>query len=197
MHIKKLSVAEIHYIWKHLFPEAFPRAEIRSWRDTQAHLANGNYEGYGCFEGGALITYAFFFKFEDVLLLDYFASLPSQRGKGVGGRFLQQLAVRLAGTAIIGEVEAPVSGDAEVDALRRRRLGFYARNGFAQQGVMSRVYGVTYRIIAHGLPADWDDAALAEKLRGLYQKLLSPWRCRWHVKIWQEPVPQAPEDAEV
>ena len=187
MQIRRLCGEEIQTIYENYFPEAFPKDEIRPWPLMKEHIRQERYPCWGCFdESGQLCTYGFFFCFQEILLLDYLASLPGRRGGGLGGMFLRELQKKLAGSPVLGEVEAPVSGDPQTDALRRRRIGFYLRSGFEAMGVMSRVYGVTYRIIAWG----WNgsEEMLAEKLREMYRELLGPERCREHVEVWLEPV---------
>ena len=54
------------------------------------------------------------------------------RNAGLGSRLLQGIAADLAlanAAGIIFEVEPPEDGSAEEQALRRRRIGFYQRNG--------------------------------------------------------------------
>ena len=51
----------MHDIYTRLFPEAFPKDEIRSWRSIRRQLQAGKYEGWGLYEDGELYSYAFFF----------------------------------------------------------------------------------------------------------------------------------------
>ena len=190
MQFRKLTLSEIHAVYKSdLFQTAFPRAEIRPWGGIQKHIAAGRYPCYGWFDDqGHLCTYAFCFACDDVLLLDYLASTPRMRGKGQGGAFLQELNAQL-GAPVLGEVEALTSKDPDENALRRRRMGFYNRNGFALRGVRTRVYGVDYRIIANAAAALYSDDQLAEVMRRMYPELLhSALRTKLHVKIWTQPV---------
>lgn len=185
MQIRELTEQQIRFVYEQYFREAFPRNEIRPWKDMANLFRRNAYVCYGNFdEEGKLCTYAFFFRFENVLLLDYLASVPEKRSLGLGGAFLQGLLERLEGTPVLGEVEEPSGGDPGTAELRRRRVGFYRRNGFAVQEVCSRVYGQTFRIIAHG----WNGTAaeLAELLKRLYPALMSCWRSRLHVKVWEE-----------
>ncbi len=183
--IRKLSEAEMHKIHTHLFPEAFPKDEIRSWHSIQRQIHAGVYEGFGLYENDQLYSYAFFFCHGSIRFLDYLATLPAARGRGLGGEFLCRLQAQLAPAMIMGEVEAPDGG--QNDALRLRRMHFYARHGFVLEPVKSRVYGVTYRIITYARPAGMQPEDLCEALRNIYRQLLaSRLRVRLHVRTWQE-----------
>ena len=52
--IRKLNESEMHDIYTRLFPEAFPKDEIRSWRSIRRQLQAGKYEGWGLYEDGEL-----------------------------------------------------------------------------------------------------------------------------------------------
>ena len=189
MQLRKLTSSEIHTIYKSsLFQQAFPPAEIRPWSSIQRHIAAGRYVCWGWFdEQGHVCSYAFLFAWQGALLLDYLASAPQVRGTGAGGAFLQALNARLD-APVVGEVEDLNSQSEAENALRRRRMDFYARNGFALRGVCSRVYGVHYRIVANAAAAGLSDEALAAYLDGMYTALLGSWRKRFHVRLWLAPV---------
>lgn len=183
--IRTLSETEMYDIHTRLFPEAFPKDEIRPWHSILRQMRAGAYEGWGLYEDGQLYSYAFFFCRGSVRFLDYLATLPAARGKGLGGEFLCQLQAKLAPAMIMGEVEVPDGG--QHDALRLRRMRFYTRHGFVLEPVKSRVYGVEYRIITYGRPAAMRPAELCGLLRAIYRQLLASRLRTWlHVRVWQE-----------
>ena len=189
MEIKKLSIEQVREIYDTWFCEAFPADEIRPWSNLKGHWDAGRYECYGYFdEQDALCTYAFFFRSDDLLLLDYLASIPEKRSAGLGGVFLRALHERMKNDVMLAEVEAPVSGNEETDALRRRRIAFYERNGMVQEPLMSCVCGVTYRLMSSGTSDTHD--ALQAKAEQMYWDLLGEKLFREHVLVWQEPVLQ-------
>ena len=65
--IHKLDESEMYDIYTRLFPEAFPKDEIRSWRSIRRQLQAGRYEGWGLYEDGELYSYAFFFHSGNIL----------------------------------------------------------------------------------------------------------------------------------
>lgn len=183
--IRKLNESEMHDIHTRLFPEAFPKDEIRSWRSIRRQLQAGRYEGWGLYEDGELYSYAFFFHRGNIFFLDYLATLPAARGKGLGGTFLCLLQRQLAPAMLMGEVEVPDGGSH--DELRLRRMHFYVRHGFVLEPVRSRVYGVTYRVISYARPASMTADDVCAALRAIYEELLaSRLRLRLHVRIWQQ-----------
>jgi len=64
-----------------------------------------------------------FWDFGDFHYIEHFATLPAMRNKGYGHRVLELLGERLR-TPLVLEAELPV------EELARRRVGFYARQGF-------------------------------------------------------------------
>jgi GNAT superfamily N-acetyltransferase len=63
----------------------------------------------------------FYWETEHFLFLEHLATRPDKRGQGFGAAALELLKAK--GKPIVLEIEPPV------DALTRRRLGFYERNG--------------------------------------------------------------------
>lgn len=94
-------------------------------------------------------------------LLDYFAVAPEQRGRGLGGAVLRLLAEQLAGEpdawGMLLEVESDEWGSEAERALRRRRIGFYRRNGASLVEALPVHYG----------PSMVDDSLLELKLMWL------------------------------
>lgn len=188
MKIKQLTLEQVRRVYDDFFPEAFPADEIRPWGNLKGHWDNGQYECYGYFdEDDTLCTYAFFFRSGGLLLLDYLASVPEKRSAGLGGTFLKELCACLEKNVMLAEVEAPISGEEETDALRRRRIAFYERNGLVQEKIMSCVCGVTYRLMSTGFSGTDDE--LQVKVEEMYLELLGQALFQEHVLVWQESVP--------
>lgn len=187
MKVKQLTLEQMRRIYDDFFPEAFPQNEIRPWENLKGHWDNGRYECYGYFDDeDTLCSYAFFFRSERALLLDYLASVPQKRSGGLGASFLKELCKNVVQDMMLAEVEAPISGDPETDALRCRRIAFYERNGLVQKNLMSCVYDATYRFMSTGFSGTDDEFhALVEQM---YLELLGQTVFQEHVIVWQEPV---------
>lgn len=187
MKVKQLTLEQMRWIYDDFFPEAFPADEVRPWENLKGHWDNGRYECYGYFDDeDALCSYAFFFRSQRTLLLDYLASVPQKRSGGLGASFLRGLCKNVVQDMMLAEVEAPISGDPETDALRCRRIAFYERNGLVQENIMSCVCGVTYRLMSTGFSGRDDE--LHAQIEEMYLDLLGQDFFQEHVIVWQEPV---------
>lgn len=167
----------------------FPPDELKPLSWLLNMLETGLYEPYGLFQDGKLTAYALYWKTEQdaYVMLDYFAVVRDQRNRGVGSSLLRDMLDRFCtqeGRGVFGEVEAPISGDEEIDALRRRRLGFYDRAGFRQMGFRTKIFGVSYIVIAYG-PSVTDEE-LIEVDRKLYRSTVPAEKYQQEVFIPEE-----------
>lgn len=164
-----LTDAELEQVYREHMKRDFPPAELKSLGTLQKLLAAGNYAPYGLFLDGRLVSYALYWMAGDpYVMLDYFAVVPEERNKGVGGELLREMLDRFCvdGRGVFGEVEIPDTGDEAVDALRRRRLGFYDRVGMIRRDFRTKIFGVPFIVISYGPPIS--DAELMEVNRRIY-----------------------------
>lgn len=167
----------------------FPKAELKPLAGILGLLDRNQYLPYGLFQDEDLLSYALFWQTgadDHYMMLDYFAVLPEGRNLGTGGTLLHEMLETFCsdGRGIFGEVEIPDTGDDEVDALRRRRLGFYHRAGLREMDFHTKVWGVPYIVLAYG--PEISSQALMETTRKLYHNVFSdaiyqrevfiPWR---------------------
>lgn len=166
-----LTVEEVITLYSLHMKRDFPKDELKPLKMILTTMEQGLYAPYGLFEDGGLVAYALYWRAEGehYVMLDYFAVVPQKRNQGVGGELLKEMLERFCqdGNGVFGEVETPDSGKEEVDALRRRRLGFYARAGMRTMGFRTKIFGVTYAIIAYG--PEISDEALIEVDRKIYR----------------------------
>ena len=170
-----LTKEELADLYSQHMERDFPSDELKPLARLLDLMDRGLYEPYALFREGKLTAYALYWKTEkdSYVMLDYFAVVPEERNKGTGSALLRDMLERFCqnGSGVFGEVEAPVSGDESTDALRRRRLGFYARAGLRRMNYTSRVFGVPFIIIAYG--PEISEEALMETNRQLYREVLS------------------------
>lgn len=110
---------------------AFIPQECKPLPDILRLIGEGRYEIWGLFDDSRLLGYACLWKSPDIklVLLDYLGVTAARRNEGLGSYLLQLL--RAQGRPLVTESELEVTGDtAEENAIRRRRIAFYARNGF-------------------------------------------------------------------
>ncbi len=165
-----LTRAELTELYKTHMERDFPEAELKSLPRLLGLMDRGGYEPYGLFQDGELAAYALYWRVgeEPYVMLDYFAVVPEGRNKGTGSALLREMLERFCqnGGGVFGEVEIPDTGDEEVDALRRRRLGFYARAGLRQAGFRTKIFGVPFLVLRYG--PEISDEALMGIARALY-----------------------------
>ncbi len=154
MQLRRMTRPEIEYWYAVLLPEGFEPNEIKPWADFERLLAEDRYEIWGLFEDGPEqnsaasadpeqnsaasadsaqhpIGFACLWKRPGIplVLLDYLGVTEAVRNGGYGARMLAQL--KAQGRPLVCESELPVEGSPEAEnAIRRRRIAFYERNGF-------------------------------------------------------------------
>ena len=139
MRFRPMTPKETEYWYEVLMPEAFAANEIKPWDDVIRLLAEDRYEIWGLFEettetpdaDSLPIGFACLWKRAGIplVLLDYLGVTASRRSAGLGAWMLARL--KEQGRPLVMESELPVAGDAEEEnAIRRRRIAFYERNGF-------------------------------------------------------------------
>lgn len=172
--LRLLDQAERRAAYDRVFREAFPPAELKPLGSIERMIAAGDYDFLGYFrEDDGPLGYACCWKDGDLILLDYLCVGARARNGGIGGRILALLRTYYpAGTMLIGEAEAPV-GDPARDALIRRRLAFYRRNGAAVMDYDCALFGVHYKTL---LWADGpvDQAQVQRRHDGIYRRDFSP-----------------------
>ena len=147
----------------------FPKDELKPLHRLRE---TGEYEPYGLFEDGELVAYALYWRAgeDPYVMLDYFAVVPARRNGGMGSALLGEMLDRFCqdGGGVFGEVEIPDTGDEAIDALRRRRLNFYARAGLREMGYRTKVFNVPYIVLSYG--PEISDEALMLTHRKLYRR---------------------------
>ena len=134
---------------KELFESSFPEEErppfetVMRWnRDTF----------YGVYDGDTHIGLAYLIEFEDFAYLFFLAVEPAYRNQGIGTKILSDIKEKYPGKRIFLLADEP--GEQYVDqALRLRRLGFYARNGFVDTELVITEFKVRYHLLSlNGAP---------------------------------------------
>lgn len=169
--LRLLSAEEVKQLYTDHMKRDFPADELKPLATLLGLTEKGCYQSYGLFDQNGLMAYALYWSCpgDAYVMLDYFAVLPQYRNGGVGSEMLREMLERFCqnGGGVFGEVEVPNTGDEAVDALRRRRLGFYGRAGMRIMGFQTKVFGVPYHVIAYG--PEISDEDLMEVDRRLYR----------------------------
>lgn len=115
--IQKASFPEVY----RLMEESFPPDEIRSYEGQRALLEEPRYQIY--VPEGNIRAMMAVWHLDGFTFLEHFAVGAESRNSGVGSAMLQALR-EMVQTDICLEAEPPET------EITRRRVGFYARNGF-------------------------------------------------------------------
>lgn len=195
--LRDLSLEELLVLHRTELHEAFPAAELKPYA-AMAHLCRrGAYHPIGAFEGAALVGYAILWSSPDerYVLIDYLGVTKARRNGGLGGEILRLLAERYAALdGILVESEAPEGG--ATDALRRRRLGFYQRNGFTFMDYECILFSVHYAVALCSPNGRGTEAAAMAAHQSLYRSQLAPWAYDRFIQIPLDPTrPVAPTES--
>lgn len=188
--VRRLTLTRMKQIYEIHMISDFPRAELKPWKRIESMYGEGNYEGYGLYEGEELRAYALFVKASGGcgnLLLDYFAVCRGNRAFGYGSRFLGLLEKELADCGgILLESERILSAANEEEyGIRTRRIAFYQRNRCIVTDIEARVYGVDYSILYLPISRSIEQISVKEELEQIYHTMFSPEVYREQVCIWK------------
>lgn len=147
MRLEELTLSQLKWLHRQELREAFPRQELKPFAAMKKLVQAGAYHLVGAWEGENLVGYALLWESPGgrYVLIDYLGVTAARRNGGLGGELLRQLRERFAARdGILVETEVP-EGGAE-DALRRRRMDFYRRNGFTFLDYDCVLFGVRYAV---------------------------------------------------
>ena len=202
MELKTLDREGLERLYHEELERVFSDSERRPLGAMLRLLEMGRYEALLAIEEGEPIGYAMLWLSEapDSALLEYLGVLRGKRNGGAGSQILTLLGERYQ--QLFGEAEAPDTGDPEEDDLRRRRIGFYLRNGFRVLDYMCALFGVRFHCLYRG--PELDDRKVQELHRRVYSDYFSQDHRERYIQLplaLDEPVHPAPrwmeEDEEV
>ena len=172
MELKLLNKTALTDLYRTDLVRDFPKTELKPLKGMLSLMDRGKYDPLVVTEGEKVIGYAMvWLPMERTgALLEYFGVRPEYRNSGLGGRVLDLLAERYG--QIFGEAEALTDPDPAVNDLRRRRLGFYQRNGFRVLDYECALFGVRFNCLYRG--NETDDRVVEAMHRGVYADYFSP-----------------------
>ena len=172
MELRLLNREELTKLYRDEMTVDFPQAELKPLRAMLRLMEMGQYDPLLVQEGPEPLGYAMVWLPKDRrgALLEYFGVLRGKRNGGLGSQILELLVERYG--QLFGEAEAPTSGDPAEDDLRRRRLGFYQRNGFRILDYECALFGVHFNCLYRG--PETDDRKVEAMHRQVYADYFSP-----------------------
>ena len=193
MRFRPMTQKETEYWYRVLMPEAFSANEIKPWDDVVRLLAEDRYEIWGLFEasdaetGGLPVGFACLWKRTGIplVLLDYLGVTAARRNAGLGAHMLALL--KAQGRPLVMESELPVEGSPEEEnAIRRRRIAFYERNGFRPAYEMATC-GMRWQALVTG-----DELYELEEIMRWHKQLYDEKRTDVKVPLGPDEVPEPP-----
>ncbi len=181
MELKLLNKDELTALYEAELTADFPRAELKPLKAMLRLMDMGLYEPLLVMEDGESVGYAMVWlpPDRDGGLLEYLGVLRGKRNGGLGTRVLDLLAERFG--QLFGEAEKPNSPDPAENHLRRRRIGFYERNGFRVLDYECALFGVHFNCLYRGPQSD--DRAVEALHRSVYADYFSPAHMERYIQL--------------
>lgn len=172
MELNLLDARQLTELYEGEMVHVFPREELKPLRAMLTLLDRGMYHPLALTDQGRQLGYALLWTGEDpdYALLEYLGVMRGLRNGGLGAEMLALLGERFP--HLFGEAEAPTDPDPAVNELRRRRLGFYERNGFRILNYECALFGVHFNCLYRG--SETDDQAVLRHHRKVYADYFSP-----------------------
>lgn len=181
MELKQLNKEELSALYREEMIYDFPKSELKSLGAMHRMMDRGIYEPLAAVEDGEILGYAMMWLSAepDSALLDYLGVLRGKRDRGLGGQLLGLLQGRYR--QLFGEAETPDSENQKENDLRRRRLGFYERNGFRITDYQCALFGVKFNNIYFG--PETDDRKVEAAHRTIYARWFSPEHMERYIQL--------------
>lgn len=142
---------------KRLYRAAFPRVERKPFRFILRQIEKGEAELFALeTNDGKFAGLAFTVKYNDLVMLDYFAIHPKLRGKGIGSKALGALKEKYADSRFLLEIES-VDVPCKNLEIRRKRREFYLKNGMHPAGFTAHVFYTDLEILTAGKPVSFEE----------------------------------------
>ena len=185
MKLKLLNKAELTALYREHLTADFPKSELKPLKGMHNLMDRGVYDPLLVLDGERPVGYAMVWLASDRkgALLEYFGVLRGLRNGGIGSHILDLLTERYG--QLFGEAEAPTSEDPAENELRRRRIGFYERNGFRVLDYECALFGVHFNCLYRG--PETDDRVVEAMHRGVYAAWFSGGHLERYIQLPLKP----------
>lgn len=139
-----------------LYDAAFPENEKKPWQLMLDKRREGYYDIYAITDGRDFLGEALTVSYRDIVLLDYLAVSPEQRGNGIGTKTLGLLFEKYPDKRLILEIESTFA-DALNPAQRKSRKSFYLRAGMKALDYRVMLFGVEMELLIYGGDVSFDE----------------------------------------
>lgn len=141
---------------RELYLSSFPEAE-RIPFDDLLRMRDPGHSFLWLEDEGSLLGIAYVVESDDLVFLLYLAVDPEWRGCGLGSDIIWMVKCRCNGRRLFLNIE-PTDEEADNIAQRLRRLNFYHRNGFVEEGTYDVTGGMRYLLMSWGGTVTPEDA---------------------------------------
>lgn len=184
--MRKLDYNEFKNLYKDRMVEDFPFYERRPLFTIKSKYKKGQYACFVLEEEKEIQAYATF-AWKDkkkVWLLDYFAVDKSQRGSGIGSKFIEEIKETMDTGLILLECEMVEDAeDLPTRKIRKKRIDFYKKNGVEMTDVEISLLGYKYNIMALALNDRLEKYDLADEILSIYYNTIPYIFYRLFVKV--------------
>jgi len=153
MNIKKAQGKYMLSKIRRLYESSFPKNEKKSFKLILKKRKQGIMDILYLEEDNKFCGLALTIKYNDIVLLDYFAIRQDLRDKGHGSKALQMIFDYYKGCRLILEMETTRYN--EPNKLRRKN--FYIKNGMVNLDFDINLFGVEMETLCKGCPVSYDE----------------------------------------
>lgn len=193
MNLVELTIEEFTDIYNLYMVEDFPQDELKPLERMIDTIETGLSCAYGMFEGATLQGYAVFILPDGLQygLLDYLAVLKEYRGTGIGHEFFRLINETLITKSPILKgffIESENIDFAKNDLERRireKRISFYTQNQCRLTTLGSKLFGVTYSILAYLFDEGTSTLPELKDLDKVYRAMFKKHHYEKKVELWE------------
>ena len=138
-----------------LYRSAFPDTERKPFSIIRSMYRTGKTDVWYCSQNGKFLGFAATINGTELILIDYFAVVPSLRQKGYGTSILRALMHHYKGKGVFVEIESMYEPCDDLETRRRRRQ-FYISCGMKPMNVMADVFGTKMELLGKDCVIDFD-----------------------------------------
>lgn len=131
-----------------LYRTSFPPTERKPFSRICRNCQNGKMVMWVIQENMDFLGFFACAVHEEMVLIDYFAIMPSKRGRGIGTNAIKLLSDIYPKSYLFLEIEMQNRKAANAEQ-RTRRKDFYLRNGFQETGIAWNMYGVPMEVLCY------------------------------------------------
>lgn len=146
MQLVKAEKKDIFSIYR-IYVEAFPKEERMPFTNI-FRKENKLIELISIKEENKIIGFFINMKYEDMILISFFAIKKEYRNNNAGGRALEQLKEIYKDKKILLEIEILDDKASNYD-MRIRRKNFYKRHGFVSSNIFVDLFGVDLEVMCN------------------------------------------------